>query len=331
MRMRAPELKGGFKWLNSVPLEMHELRGKVVLVDFWTYTCVNCLRTLPFLKEWHKRYHDKGLEIIGVHTPEFTFEKDESNVLRFVTQEKIEYPVVLDNFREIWNRFANRYWPAKYLVDKNGYIRFTHFGEGDYAKVERLIQKLLVEANSSLQLGEVSEMAQKARKEKVCYPVTPETYTGFARGLPANTKHAFDAPFHFEDSAEHLLNRFYLQGEFDVKPAFVRHARETSDFEDYLLLVFKSFEVNVVMKASEAEKFPVYLELDGQPVDEQVKGSHVEYDENGRSYVPVTEPKMYNLISNLDLEAHTLKMSCNSPQWETYAFTFGTCRIQKAA
>lgn len=330
--IRASELKGAAAWLNSKPLTLKELKGKVVLVDFWTYTCVNCLRTLPFIKEWHKRYKDQGLVIIGVHTPEFGFEKEEENVSRFIKKADIEYPVVLDNYREIWNRFANRYWPSKYLIDASGYIRYHHFGEGAYAQTEETIQQLLKEINSSVKLYPISQLAAEAEIGKVCFSVTPETYTGFARGLPGNEQRAFDKVLNFQDTAKHNLNRYYLQGEFIIRPAYVRHARRTEDLEDYLLLIFHSFEVNAVMRSSLGEQFPVYLELDGKPLMEENKGNDVDYNSDGRSFVKLIEPKMYNLLNNLDLNPHTLKMMSNSDQWETYAFTFGACtKKQKAA
>lgn len=330
-KIRASEISGGTKWFNGEPLSIKELKGKVVLVDFWTYSCVNCLRTLPFIKEWYNRYKDKGLQIIGVHTPEFGFEKEEQNVERFLSKADINYPVILDNNHEIWNRFANRYWPSKYLIDANGYIRYTHYGEGAYAETERLIQQLLKEKDPSLDPGPISEMAESEEIGKVCYPVTSETYTGFARGLPGNKKRSFDNVFDYQDAEKHQEDRFYLQGQFVIKPAYVRHCRRTDNLADYLLLKYKSFEVNAVMKASLEENLAVYLELDGRPIDAAIKGADVEYDERGRSLVLVTEPKLYNLIQNSDINPHELIMRCDSDQWEIYAFTFGACTKQLAA
>jgi len=128
--VRAPEI--GRLWFNSPPLSMRQLRGRVVLVDFWDYTCVNCIRTLPYIKEWHKRYADKGLTVIGVHSPEFLFARYESNVERGIEEFGLTYPIVVDSNMELWQAFANRYWPSKYLIDSNGYLRYAHFGEGAY-------------------------------------------------------------------------------------------------------------------------------------------------------------------------------------------------------
>ena len=134
------------KWINSEPLTMDSLRGNVVLIDFWTYTCVNCIRTLPFLREWYDRYSDQGLVIVGVHTPEFEFEKIYENVIEATQDEGVAWPVVQDNEFSVWRSFSNRYWPAKYLIDQTGVIRYTHFGEGKYGETEEMIRKLLDEA-----------------------------------------------------------------------------------------------------------------------------------------------------------------------------------------
>ena len=142
-KVRAPEI--GRVWLNSSPLSFRQLRGRAVLVDFWDYTCVNCIRTLPYVQAWHERYRDKGLTVIGVHTPEFTFAQYESNVERGIREFGLTYPIVIDSDREIWKAFANRYWPTKYLLDKDGYLRCGHFGEGGYGECEQMIQELLRE------------------------------------------------------------------------------------------------------------------------------------------------------------------------------------------
>src|SRR3989338_2253577 len=137
---KAPEFAGIATWINSEPLTLEELKGKVVLVDFWTYSCINCIRTLPYLKDWHEKYADDGLVIIGVHAPEFEFEKDEKNVQKAINDFGLKYPIVQDNDFATWRAYNNRYWPAKYFIDKEGYIRYTHFGEGAYDESEKVIQ-----------------------------------------------------------------------------------------------------------------------------------------------------------------------------------------------
>lgn len=166
----APELITGGQWFNGQPVTLESLRGKVVLIDFWTYTCINCIRTLPYLKNWHEKYKDKGLVIIGVHTPEFEFEKDPDNVAEAIKDFDIDYLVMQDNDFATWNAYNNRYWPAKYLIDKEGFIRYTHFGEGAYDETEKVIQELL-----SVTLPVDNPDYQVQTK-------TPETYLGSLRG-----------------------------------------------------------------------------------------------------------------------------------------------------
>ena len=171
----APELIQGGQWFNSQPLKLSELRGKVVLIDFWTYTCINCIRTLPYLKSWHEKYKDKGLIIIGVHTPEFEFEKNPENVAKAIKDFGIEYAVMQDNDYATWRVYNNRYWPAKYFIDKNGKIRDTHFGEGEYDESEKLIQELLKEA------GMLKEDMAINNPSYTVESRTPETYLGSNR------------------------------------------------------------------------------------------------------------------------------------------------------
>ena len=175
---RAPEFIPGGEWFNSPPLTMSQLRGKVVLVDFWTYTCINCIRTLPYIKAWHEKYKDHGLIIVGVHTPEFEFEKNSANVAKAIADYGLKYPIMQDNDYATWKAYSNRYWPAKYFVDVEGRIRFTHFGEGDYDESEAVIQSLLKEAGLLTQDLPVSNPTNKINAK------TPELYLGALRAEP---------------------------------------------------------------------------------------------------------------------------------------------------
>ncbi len=170
----APELVQGGEWINSEPLKLSELRGKVVLIDFWTYTCINCIRTLPYLKSWYEKYQDDGLVLIGVHSPEFEFEKDHTNVKKAVADFGILYPVMQDNDFATWRAYSNRYWPAKYLIDHEGRVRYTHFGEGDYDETEKMIQKLLEEVGAKPE-------SDINNQDYEIYSRTPELYLGASR------------------------------------------------------------------------------------------------------------------------------------------------------
>ena len=172
---KAPDFTAIEEWINSRPLTMAGLRGKVVLLDFWTYSCINCLRTLPYIRAWYDEYRDDGLVIVGVHTPEFAFEREEGNVRRAVRDQQIEYPVALDNEYGTWQAFQNRYWPAKYFVDRRGRLRYVHFGEGDYEETERVIRTLLAEDASGPLVSDRIEDETPSGKQ------TPETYLGYQR------------------------------------------------------------------------------------------------------------------------------------------------------
>ena len=171
----APEFSGLNGWLNSEPLTLAKLRGRVVLIDFWTYSCINCLRTLPYIKEWDKRYRDLGLTIVGVHAPEFAFERKESNVRANAKRLGLRYPIALDNEYGTWTAWSNQYWPAKYLIDRTGHVRFYHFGEGDYEKTEDVIRTLLAERGT--RLPEASGLEDESPHGRL----TPESYLGYQR------------------------------------------------------------------------------------------------------------------------------------------------------
>jgi thiol-disulfide isomerase/thioredoxin len=182
----APSLHADGPWINSPPRTLQQLRGKVVLIDFWTYSCINCLRTLPHLKAWYATYHTKGLDIIGVHTPEFAFEHVTSNVQAAVKRLGITWPVMQDNSYKTWDNYANQYWPAEYLIDRSGHVRHTHFGEGEYDKTETLIRTLL---------GAHGTMARHVADATPTGPLTPETYLGYARlGSYVGSKLVPDVP-----------------------------------------------------------------------------------------------------------------------------------------
>ena len=214
-RIHAPDLIGGY-WVNSEPLQIEGLRGKVVLIDFWDYTCVNCIHTLPYVTEWHRRYSPHGLVVVGVHAPEFTFAKELDGVKRAVEAFGLEYPVVMDNGYSIWQAYANRYWPAKYLVDGQGYIRFYHFGEGAYEETERTIQTLLRELQPDLELPEpLKPVRETDQPGAVCYRVTPELYLGYLQGRIGNpTGYVPKQTAVYSDPGLHAEGFFYLQGEW---------------------------------------------------------------------------------------------------------------------
>ncbi len=282
----APELTGGTNWLNSPPLTLQTLRGKVVLVDFWTYSCVNCIRTLPYLKAWYTKYKDEGLVIIGVHSPEFAFEHDLNNVSQAVKDFSVTYPVVLDNNFSIWNAYHNQYWPAKYLVDKNGHIRYVHFGEGSYAEEEHAIQILLKETGQAVDTSTVSVPSYIVNTQ------SPETYLGSARR---------DDSMVFSDPSSLPLNGFAFTGTWSDTPEY----RE-ADSGATLSFHFLAKSVNLVMAPTKSGKKAV-IAIDGKVVNT----------------VSIDKDQLYNLATFASAEDHTVTITFPDGNVQVYAFTFG--------
>jgi len=325
-KVRMPDLASG-KWINSKEISKDELAGKVVLIDFWDYTCVNCIRTLPYIKEWYERYHDKGLEIIGVHAPEFTFSKTEENVRKGIEEFEIKYPVVMDNDYKIWQAFANRYWPSKYLVDKNGYFRYAHFGEGNYIETELAIQLLLKEIDSDVDLPDPMKPVRDMDVPGIhCYRVSPELYFGYSRGKLGNLEEVKkDEAQEFKKQDITQEDTIYVEGKWLSKSEFmVPSLNDTSEMA-HIYLKYNSSEVNLVINPEKEKGFKVFIMQDNKYLDPEDAGDDVEYDPNGESYIVISDPKMYNLIKNKTVGSHLLKLSTNSNGFSAYAFTFTSC------
>ena len=337
LQIRAPEIVGGVKWINSKPLTLVELRGKVVLIDFWEYTCLNCIRTFPYLKQWHEKYADKGLVIIGVHTPEFAFAGETENVEQAVKRFGMKHPVVLDTNYIIWHSYANRYWPAKFMVDKDGYVRYFHFGEGAYGATETQIQALLREANPEVELPDIGDVLREEDKPgAVCYPTTRETYAGYQRGGPAGT---FGNPNGYQpgravgyrDPGNHEDGRIYLEGRWRAEREAVISARDRDEPRDYLALKYHAIGVNAVLRPEDDAPSPirVWLEQDGKPLRREDAGEDVQFDDEGRSYMDVAAPRMYHIIQNEKFGQHELRLATGAAGLGIYAFTFVSCAIPK--
>ena len=336
----APDFGGIDAWINGGPLTMEELQGQVVLIDFWTYTCINCIRTFPFLKQWHSRYADDGLVIVGVHTPEFEFEKIYENVVEATQNEALGWTMAQDNDYVTWRRYSNRYWPAKYLIDKDGVVRYTHFGEGGYAETEDVIRELLAEANpeflaDSLPLPEDQTLDPGFLTTRNA-EVTRELYGGYERGegdlnfgrggyvrqmgYYENKNKVTD----FNISGDLEPHNIYFQGAWRVGPESSTHGRTTESYEDYLNIVYSATAVNAVLTSDSGEPYKVRVTVGDEYLTEENKGSDVTIGDDGESYILVTSPTLYNVISNPTyVRRESLKMSSNSPDFGLFAFTFG--------
>jgi thiol-disulfide isomerase/thioredoxin len=325
-QVRAPEI--GRVWLNSPPLSFRQLRGRVVLVDFWDYTCVNCIRTLPYVQAWHEKYRDKGLTVIGVHTPEFTFAQYESNVERGIRAFGLTYPIVIDSNRELWKAFANRYWPTKYLLDKDGYLRYGHFGEGGYIECEQTIQELLreTESGATLDLPEIMEpLREEDHPGAVCYRPSGELYLGHQRGRIGNDGgFKEDQVADYQFSGEAKENFFYASGRW---ASTVEYFEAAGEGPHSLKLRYEASGVNLVMAAPRGTPAEVRLLQDGKPLTPAQSGKDVRFRNAAgktESYVVVDSPRMYFLLRNPDFGEYELALDC-SPGVAAFAFTFTGC------
>jgi len=305
----APEITGINNWLNSEALTLADLRGKVVIVDFWTYSCINCVRTLPYLTDWHDKYAEDGLVILGVHTPEFEFEKDTKNVADALDRFGIEYPVAQDNDYKTWRAYSNRYWPAKYIVDADGNLRYYHFGEGEYEETELVIQKLLAEIGV-----DSSENLTEKIDKNYSTDQTPETYLGYGRQVafasPENA--ASQASSTYSIPEELALHKFALEGDWTINREHIR--ADASGVE--LKLHFFAKDVYLVMDSD--QPLQVRIDLLSPAVENRSP------DLDASSAVTVDEARLYHLVSLDEAREGEVVLTFESAGIEAFAFTFGS-------
>ncbi len=303
----APELVSPDGYINTdgKPITLASLRGKVVLLDVWTYSCINCQRTLPYLKEWYAKYKDQGLEIIGIHTPEFGFEKVQKNVEDAVARFGIKYPVILDSEYKTWNAYGNMYWPRKYLIDIDGFLVYDHVGEGEYDKTEMAIQKALLERSKRLgtdmKLGSVTTKPDGVIDFNGLEIGSPETYFGSARNeFLSNGEVGVSGIQNFTLPSTFALNALYLGGKWDIQKEF---AKNTGGGE----IVFNYKSKNVYMVASSDQGGDIEIWQDGKLL----------------KTIQIKENRLYTLIEGSDYSQHTLDIKIKSPGIEAFTFTFG--------
>ena len=301
----APNFAGISAWINSNPLTMQQLKGKVVLVDFWTYSCINCVRTLPYITSWDKKYRDQGLVIVGVHSPEFEFEKNLDNVKAAVAHDGIHYPVALDNNLDTWSNFDNRYWPAHYLIDRKGRVVYTHFGEGDYDVTENNIRYLL---------GLKGEAAPVAAASEFSPEQTPETYLGYNRAESFAGHAAEDKAHNYSFPRSLAQNHWALGGEWKIQGEKIIAEKAHAA----LRLHFKARKVILVLGTASGRPLQATLKLNGKPVD-----GNAGKDAPGGT-VTVARNTLYELIDQHTLKNGLLEIEAQQPGLEAYAFTFGS-------
>ena len=332
-RPMAPELVGITGWINTEPFTMEDLRGKVVLVDFWTYTCVNCIRTFPFLRDWNQKYADHGLVIVGVHAPEFEFEKVKENVEEASIKHELGWPIAQDNDFDTWRAYSNRAWPSKYLIDKDGLVRYAHVGEGAYNTTEQKIQELLFETGactSHIPVGSVTR--PNLDPQAGSGGQTRELYAGRDRNrgnLPYIANQEYfeappDTPILYNDPGGHMNHRLYLHGLWENGAESVTHARVTENLEDYVAINFLGTTVNTVLDFDGGEPFKVYVTLAGEPIPQDFSGADIQWDEDGKAYFMVDEPRMYRVVELPSYGGTELQLSSNSDRFSLFTFTFGS-------
>jgi cytochrome c biogenesis protein CcdA/thiol-disulfide isomerase/thioredoxin len=315
-----PDLSGATAWINSPPLTLGSLHGKVVLVDFWTYSCINCLRTLPYIKAWNEKYKDSGLVIIGVHTPEFPFEKDEANVRKAVKDLGVSYPVPMDNNYKIWRSFNNEYWPADYFIDATGTVRFHHFGEGGYDESEKWIRTLLEEANHTplpLTATRIAASGTEAAADADDVQ-SPETYVGYARAQNFASPGGFnqDDPQVYRTPTALTLNQWALAGNWkDEDQLATSLAAEGS-----ISYRFHARDLHLVLgPAADGKPVRFRVTLDGQ-----APGANHGLDTDAEGYGVVTGDLLYQLIRQQgSIHDRTFRIEFLLPGVRAYSFTFG--------
>lgn len=314
----APEFPNKLTWFNLpagsdlVGLKIVDLRGRVILVDFWTYSCINCQRTLPYLQKWWEKYQDCGLVIIGVHSPEFDFEKQEENVKAALKKYGVDWPVVMDNDMEIWSSYANHYWPAKYLINHEGKIIYTHFGEGNYIETELKIQEALKE--TGFKVSDKVSGGSQSGSAGLEAGQTPELYFGSLRGSVQNIPQDISLK----------SDQIYSIGKWNQEPEFLQHARVTDDLDDLVILSYQAKDVYLVMSAEDEKPIKVYVTLDGIGLATENAGEDVQFDSEGRSFVEVKFATLYHIISSQTFGDHSLRLSTLSDKLRLFAATFGS-------
>jgi thiol-disulfide isomerase/thioredoxin len=315
-----PSLGSANEWLNSEPLTAAGLRGRVVLVDFWTYSCINWLRSLPSVRAWAEKYKEQGLVTIGVHAPEFGFEHDLDNVRRAAKDMRVDYPIAIDNDFALWRAFGNHYWPALYFVDAQGRIRHHHFGEGEYEQSERVIQQLLAEAGVGgigPELVSVDADGAEAAADWGSLK-SPETYVGYERterfaspgGVALDERHVYAAP------ARLMLNHWALSGDWTVE----RQATVLNEADGQIVYRFHARDLHLVMgPAARGASVRFRVLIDGEPPG-AAHGIDVDDEGNGT----VTEPRLYQLIRQRGrIAEHLFEITFLDPGVQAYVFTFG--------
>ncbi len=336
MDSRAPEFppgnapEDGISWISTLPMTMQSLRGEVVLIDFWEYTCINCIRTFAQNKEWYKRYHKFGFEIIGVHDPEFDIAYPVDNVRAAVKRFRLPYPIVVDDHFSIWHSYNNNTWPSRFLVDAEGVVRFHRSGEGGDNALEHEIQVLLKKAHPGIQFpAGYAVPPEENTFAPSCGVVTPEMYVGNwgDRGILANPQ-----GYHKGKIIDYQLpawvpdGRAAVSGRWETdRNGMIYHGKPQrhEPGPDQLVMRYHARELYSVINVSHGGPSRLYIRQDGKWLTESDKGVDIQFDQGGRSYLEVREPRMYYLVANPVFGSHTVSLQPTRPGLTINSFTFG--------
>ncbi len=324
--IHSPELYGDF-WFNGEPVSIRDLRGSVIPIDFFDYTCNGWIRTLPYLKDWHRKYREFGVVVVGVHTPQFGFARKAEVLQKALERAGVQHPVVVDNEGLLWSAFGTRVWPTKYLVDKDGFIRYTQQGEGNYQQFERALQQLIVHAGFRGRLPDLTEPLRDTDfPGSLVHRQSGEIHLGYLRGAFGN-KDGYnpESTVEYVDPGIYLPERFYAKGKW-------LSAREHFSFNGdpgesgSVTIRYEAAEVNAVLN-SPAAVGEIVVRQDGTTLGKETSGEDIVKGSDGASLVLVDSPRMYNLVRNREYGNHVLSLTVSSPQMEIYTFSFTTAVV----
>lgn len=318
-------------WINSNALYLNELTdaGKVILLDFWSYTCVNCLRTLPYLNAWHEAYADNGLVVIGIHAPEFEFEKSLTQVEAAAIRYGINYPIALDSDKKTWDKYGNHFWPSKYLISATGDVVLRHFGEGGYAEFDTAIRAALEQAGNYVVDIPRVEVASPARSDSA-YTITRELYGGYSKNYLSDGLYAgqdayyvaTDTAVDYVDDGTRRHGQFFLSGQWANLESSLVAGLPASGSASYVAFDFFATSVNAVLSAP-SDMQEVIVEIDGEPVAADQAGPDIGWDSDGNSVVLVSDARLYQIIELSKFGKHELRLKTNSEGLAFYTMTFG--------
>ncbi len=327
LNFHTPELYGDY-WFNGEPVSLRDLRGQVVLVNFWDYTSLPCIHSLAYVKEWEEKYKEFDLVVVGVHTPQFKFAKSVEVMQRAVDVAGIRHPVVLDNEALLWSAFGARSWPTKFLVDKDGYVRYALQGESGYQQFERALQQLIIQSGFHGRLPDLSKPLHASDVSgSFLHKATGELFLGYLKSALGNANgYNPESTIDYVDPELYLPERFYASGKWLSTRECFSFSGQESEIGS-IILQYEANDVNAVMNCGASEVCEVTVKQDGLSLSREFWGDDIGKGSQGASIALVDSPKLYNLVKNKEFGKHKLTLTTSSPSLEIYSFAFTTSVI----